>query len=296
MLERLALAAARRASLLAEGTDALRIVDGKGDGFPNLEIDDFAGRWLVQTRDGRVPDWLRESTIPRSIYWKNLGKKTSPRWIAGERVERAFVVCERRLRYWIDFQAGYSQGIFLDQRDNRRALSAIAAGRTVLNCFAYTCAFGVAAASGGGSTINLDLSRRSLEWGRRNYVLNGLEPEDHDFIYGDVSRWLNRFARKGRRFDVVILDPPTFSRNAKGAVFRVERDFGALVALAARVLEPGGRIFCSTNQRSMTGRDFERLVLGELSNAHRWRLERTAMPEDFTGEHYLKAGWLTRSE
>ena len=289
MLERLSIVSQRREPLRRTGTDALRIVDGSGDGFPDLEIDDFAGHWLVQTRGGAIPGWLRGATVPRSIHWKKLGDKASPIWIAGEHLGEPFVVMENGLSYWIDFQAGYSQGIFLDQRDNRRTTASIASGHTVLNCFAYTCGFGVAAASGGGVTANLDLSKRYLDWGRRNYSLNGLNPDEHDFLYGDVFDWLKRFEKRGRRFDVVILDPPTFSRNAKGTVFQVERDLGNLVRLATGVLNPGGRIFCSTNQRSLAWTDFERLVLGGVPG---WQVERVGMPEDFTGERYLKAVWL----
>jgi 23S rRNA (cytosine1962-C5)-methyltransferase len=291
MLDQLEVALRRRRPIREKATDALRIVDGPGDGFEDLEIDDFAGHWLVQTRGSRVPDWLKE-TGARSIFSKRLGDKAAPRWYAGQKVTGPFEVLENGLRFLIDFEAGYSQGLFLDQRENRATLRTFAPGKTVLNCFSYTCAFGVAAAAGGGITTNIDLSKRILEWGRRNYELNGLLSGGHDFIYGDVFEWLRRLARKRRKFDIVILDPPTFSRNSKGKVFRVEDDLGWLVELAAGVLNPGGKIFCSTNQRSLSPAGFRRIIYRGLSDPARWKFQPASMPEDFRGEQYLKCGWL----
>jgi 23S rRNA (cytosine1962-C5)-methyltransferase len=79
----------------------------------------------------------------------------------------------------------------------------------VLNTFAYTCAFSVCAALGGAKTTSLDLSRKYLDWGRRNFELNGLDPAAHDFIFGDCFEWMRRLVKKGRLFDAVLLDPPT---------------------------------------------------------------------------------------
>src|ERR1043166_8567214 len=193
LASQLATALARREPLREKETDALRIVDGRGDGFEDLEIDDFAGRWLAQTRGTKFPEWLRDhrSSIT-ALYWKKLGDKTAPVWIAGEQVTEPFVIRENGVRYWIDFQSGYSQGLFLDQRENRATLRARVADKTVLNCFAYTCAFGVSAALGGAQTVNVDLSKHYLEWGKRNYHLNNLDldPAIHEFIHGDVMNWL----------------------------------------------------------------------------------------------------------
>jgi 23S rRNA (cytosine1962-C5)-methyltransferase len=280
-----------RHQIRRNGTDALRIVDGPGDGFEDLEIDDFAGHWLVQTRRRDVPDWLK-GACARSIYWKRLGGRTPPRWILGEKVTGPFEVMENGLRFLIDFESGYSQGLFLDQRDNRATLRSLASGKSVLNCFAYTCAFGVAAAAGGGVTTNIDLSKRSLDWGRRNYELNGLLSNELDFIHGDVFEWFRRLAKKHRKFDTVILDPPTFSRNAKGKVFRVEDDLSWLVELAVAVLSPEGRIFCSTNQRGLGPAEFRGIVMKGVSEPGRWKFEPADMPGDFRGEKYLKTGWL----
>jgi 23S rRNA (cytosine1962-C5)-methyltransferase len=296
-------AAARlRDPVRARGTDALRLLDGTGDGagFSGLIIDDFAGRWLVQmTRpEDRPPAWLRAlSPAPASIYWKRLvaGNQGPPEHWAGERIDVPFVVRENALQYQVDFQAGYSQGIFLDQRDNRLAVRQRAvAGTTVLNCFAYTCAFSVAAAAGGAETVSIDLSRRSLAWGRENFGLNSIVTAgSHEFLAGDVFDWLRRFGKRGRRFTGIVLDPPTFSRNRDGQVFRVEDDFGRLVELAVPLLNAGGWMLCTTNQRSLGGMNFRRMIAKALPPARRWKVEAAPMPPDFTGEQYLQTAWVT---
>lgn len=293
----------RREPLRADGTtDALRLLDGAGDGraFDGLFIDDFAGRWLVQTtRPGQTPPaWLHTlENPPASIYWKPLDSRDQrpPSHWAGEPVAAPFTVRENDLAYRADFAAGYSQGIFLDQRDNRLALRRrMRPGLTLLNCFAYTCAFSVAAAAGGAGTVSVDLSRRSLAWGKENFRLNGFDPEQgHEFLAGDVFDWLARFAKRGRRFDGIVFDPPTFSRNRDGAVFRVEHDFGSLVRSAVGLLVPGGWMLCSTNARGVSAEGFHRLVRSGLpKGGDGWNTEPAPMPSDFTGEPYLRALWV----
>ncbi len=296
----------RREPLRADGaTDALRLLDGAGDGraFDGLFIDDFAGRWLVQTTSpGQTPpDWLRVlENPPASIYWKPLDARDQrpPAHWAGEPVAAPFTVHENGLAYRVDFAAGYSQGIFLDQRDNRLALRRrMRPGTTLLNCFAYTCAFSVAAAAGGAGTVSVDLSRRSLDWGKENFRLNGLDPDGggHEFRAGDVFEALRHRIKRGVRFDAVVLDPPTFSRDRDGKVFRAEHDFGELVALAAAVLTPNGVMLCSSNSRRLTAESFRRTLLSRLPADSGPRfMEPGQMPPDFTGAPYLQSCWLRR--
>src|SRR6202040_322297 len=142
------------------------------------------------------------------------------------------------LQFELSFNEGYSVGLFFDQRDNRRRLlvNHVAAEfplfpggadeAEVLNTFAYTCGFSVAAAKAGARATSLDLSKKYLEWGKRNFALNQLDPAAHDFIFGDVFDWLRRLAKKGRAFDVVILDPPTFSQSREAGTFQAEKDYG----------------------------------------------------------------------
>jgi 23S rRNA (cytosine1962-C5)-methyltransferase len=127
----------------------------------------------------------------------------------------------------------------------------------VLNLFAYTCGFGVCAAlAGAARVLNLDLSRNYLDWGRENYALNGLDADPHDFVFGDALDWLGRLSRRGEQFDLVILDPPSFSSGRSGA-FSVVRDFPRLATLAARVVAPGGILLAATNHAGTSETRFD---------------------------------------
>src|SRR3954471_7130230 len=157
---------------------------------------------------------------------------------------------ERSLSYAIDFSAGYSGGLFIDQRENRRFVRDFAP-TNLLNCFAYTCSFSVAAATVGAMTVSVDLSKKSLARGRENFALNSVSTTDHRFIADDVMAVLPRLARKGEKFDVIILDPPTFSRTHRGRTFQVEHDFETLLLAALEVAERDARILLSTNCSSL---------------------------------------------
>jgi 23S rRNA (cytosine1962-C5)-methyltransferase len=289
--EKILVAAEKRHTIRNDQTNAVRLFDGSGDGLPGLIIDDFAGRWIIQTLNEGLPT-LDPAVGYRSLYWKPLLKttKTGPKHLAGETVEEPFCVLESGLKFEVDFRAGYSPGLFLDQRFNRTKLRRLAREMTLLNTFSYTCAFGVAAACGGASTVNLDLSRHYLDWGKRNYEINRLSSDDHDFIYGDVFDWLGRFQRRGRKFDVIVLDPPTFSRNRKSKVFRIQDDYGDLADLAIKCLNRDGLLFCSTNFRGMTFNEFLRILRTAVERP--CKALAGSMPPDFTGDQYLKTVWL----
>ncbi len=296
-LELVASAAARREPLRREGHTAMRVCNGAGDGVPGLWIDDFAGCWLVQTVGEKPPEGIKElAMMPnvRAVYWKRLARdvKSAPVMICGKdhEAEEALVVIENGLRFQIVMAAGYSQGLFLDQRANRAEVLRSVGGLRVLNTFAYTCGFGVAAAAGGAAeVVNIDLSRRALEWGRANYALNRLEVCGRDFIYGDVFDWLGRFARRGRFFDLIILDPPTFARGSQHGAFRVERDYGALAAAALRVLSPSGRLIAFANEHRLSLPAFASQMQKATKDTRFSILSATdRMGDDFPGSHYLK--------
>jgi 23S rRNA (cytosine1962-C5)-methyltransferase len=289
--EKILVAAERRNAIRSEQTNALRLFDGSGDGLRGLIIDDFAGRWIVQTSDERKPA-LDPALRYRSLYWKPLLKtnKTGLKHLGGEPVYGPFRVLESGLEFEIDFDAGHSPGLFLDQRINRDKVRNLARNRILLNTFSYTCSFGVSAAAGGASTVNIDLSRHYLEWGKRNYEINRISLADHDFIYGDVYDWLRRFQRRGRKFDVIIVDPPTFSRDRKSKVFRIQDHYGELADLAVKCLNPNGVLLCSTNFRGIAFNEF--LLILKKSIRRPFKATAGVMPPDFTGDKYLKTVWL----
>lgn len=273
-------------------TNAFRLVSSKADGFPNAVVDRYGDRSLVQwyaQPDAKLRSALGGTQVAeRSMAKQPTGEAASP--------EQRFEIVESGLKFLVSLDAGYSTGIFLDQRENRRRLLGMdLSGKTALNCFAYTCAFSVAAARAGATVTSLDLSKRYLDWGRDNLRLNGLDPAAHDFIYGDCFDWLARLAKKGRRFHLVLLDPPTFSTAKKGAAFRAEKDYAKLVAIAEPLVAPGGTLFCSTNARGVTPQQF---LTDIRRGAPRIRsLEFATQPPDFrvaAGEKpYLKSAWAT---
>lgn len=279
----------KRAALLNGETDAVRLVDGASDGLPGFALEDYAGRWMAMTPGGEirreVKDWLKASG--RSVYWKRLDQhqKESPMHLYGEAIEGAFGIRENGLRFEVSFQSGYSQGIFLDQRKNRaEVMRRMAGGGKLLNLFSYTGGFSVAGAMGGGETTTLDLSAPYLEWAKRNFRYNGLDDTAHHFCKGDAFHWLKRFAKQGRLFDGIVIDPPTFSRDEKGKVFRVERDFGELSMLAGKVLAKDGWMLCCTNFRGISEGDFMKMIA-------RQGMVSVGMTEDFPEERYLKSVW-----
>jgi 23S rRNA (cytosine1962-C5)-methyltransferase len=285
----------RRSPLPDDRTDAIRLIDGSGDGIPGVFLETFGGRWLVSTLTSSlrndIRDWLADQ--PHPVYWKRLDQhqKESPIHLSGPLSDKPFLIRENGLRFEISFQSGYSQGIFLDQRDNRAEVQRrMSDGQRLLNTFAYTGAFSVFGAAAGAETTTLDLSQPYLDWAKRNFSHNQLDPAAHHFCKGDTFHWLRRFAKQGRKFDGIVLDPPTFSRDEKGNVFRVENDFGELAALAASVLSPEGWMLCSTNFKKLSPKEFERQLLAALPR--KMKARHTPMPSDFTGEAYLKSVWL----
>ena len=173
--------------------------------------------------------------------------REAPRLLKGDARENLQTVAtERSLRYGIDFAAGYSVGLFVDQRENRRFVRQVAP-KNLLNCFSYTCSFSVAAATVDAKTVSIDLSKKSLARGKENFALNSLATISHQFIADDVLEVLPRLARKGEKFDMIILDPPTFSRSRRGKAFQIERDFEALLLAALEVADRDARLLLSTN-------------------------------------------------
>ncbi len=281
-----------RAPYLNADTNSIRLFDGSGDGLLETYLDQLGEHWLLSTHDGLVDESLRRalSQFDKSVYWKKLDQheKESPSLLCGDPVEEDFIGRENGLNYKLSFDSGYSQGLFLDQRENRaRVMEMVEPGQKVLNTFAYTGAFSVAAASAGATTTTLDLSQPYLNWAKENMELNSIDPTEHYFCKGDTFHWLGRFAKSGKQFDGVILDPPTFSRDSKGKVFRVEKDYHRLVKLACELLTPGGWILACTNCRKLPAWEFEeQLIKGAGEGAS---LEALPMPPEYTEAEYLKS-------
>jgi 23S rRNA (cytosine1962-C5)-methyltransferase len=228
----------------------------------------------------------------------------------GATAPERFEIRENGVRFELSFQEGYSVGLFLDQRDHRRRLLTRhvatdfdlefgeAEPPEVLNAFAYTCGFSVCAALGGAKVTSLDLSRKYLEWGKRNFALNGIDPAQHAFICGDAFDWLRRLGKKERRFDVILLDPPTFSQSRDHGVFRAEKDYGTLVTASLPLLKQNGVLFASTNAAQLLPVKFLATIEASIRSAGRGivRQHYVPQPPDFpitrSEPAYLKTVWL----
>jgi 23S rRNA (cytosine1962-C5)-methyltransferase len=238
-----------------EGTDAHRLCtmeDGWVERFGNDILISFK-RVLVRERlIEELKQWADgigfkvERIFARFVPRKS-EQRDPPRLICGNPAEDLQTIAtERRLKFGIDFGTGFSVGLFPDQRENRSFVRHVAPKR-LLNCFAYTCSFSVSAAYVGATTLNIDLSKKSLARGRENFALNNLSTLGHHFIADDVMGVLPRLVRKGEKFDVVILDPPTFSRSPGGKTFHVENDFEKLLINSLELTERNSHVLVSTN-------------------------------------------------
>lgn len=295
MKEKFLKALAKRRALLTEKNEIVRLVDGAGDVLRGMYLETFADRWLLSTLDAGIPHEAKEFLLEsgKTVYHKQLDQheKKSPAHIVGIAQDDVFTAQENGVHYEISFQSGYSQGIFLDQRDNRKTLlEKNLTGQKILNTFAYTGAFSVCAALAGAETSTLDLSQPYLEWAKRNFSHNQLDPAAHYFCKGDTFHWLNRFHKQGRKFHGIILDPPTFSRDEKGKVFRAEKDYTELAALALSCLEKNAWLLCSTNCRQVTHAQFATQL--RAASSRPVSLTENPMPPDFSESRYLKSVWL----
>ena len=166
--------------------------------------------------------------------------------------------------------------------------------KRVLNCFAYTCSFSVSAAYVGATTLSIDLSKKSLARGRENFALNSLPTMGHRFIADDVMAVLPRLARQGEKFDVIILDPPTFSRSQGGRTFHVDNDFEKLLIDALELTERDGRILLSTNCSTLREHALEVMARYGLKATRRTgRFERPPSLPDFPPGTGASSVWLT---
>ena len=302
-------------------TNAFRVIHGDGDGWPEWYVDRL-GSYLLSQSDRSLTDAQRRHleflNRDGSVYHKILVRQirraspaeASPQLILGKAAPERFSILENGVRFELSFNEGYSVGLFLDQRDNRRRFRTThvaagfpvfdrsATGRDVLNAFAYTCGFSVCAAKAGVRTTSLDLSKKYLEWGRRNFALNGLEPSAHDFIHGDAFGWFRRLAKKRQTFDAIVLDPPTFSQSKEHGIFRAEKDYGDLVAAALPLLKSGGVLLASTNAAELAPKEFLATVTAATTKIGRRVTQQhyVSQPPDFPISRaepaYLKTVWL----
>lgn len=198
-----------------------------------------------------------------------------------------FVVHENGLRFWVNLDAYLDTGLFLDHRITRRMIRERSEGKRFLNLFAYTGSFSVYAAAGGArSTLSVDLSNTYQAWTRRNLVLNDCDPAIHSCQREDVFVFLQRAVKTGSAFDLIVMDPPTFSSSKKMQnVLDIQRDHVALIRGCMELLSDDGELFFSNNLQ-----DFQ-LDRDSLSDLRIRDITRQTTPEDFR-RHPLHQCWI----
>ncbi len=258
-------------------TTAFRLINEAGDGLDGLAVDVY-GDHLVAHLYGDDAIAARSSILDAletlgfdGIYLKIRPKQAN---VIGDARDEAFAprgpargraapdeleIRESGLPYLGRLGDGLSTGIFLDQRENRRRVRALAAGKRVLNLFAYTCPFTIAAAAGGATrTVSVDAARPALDRGGAGLAHAGLLG-DHELVVDDVFPWLERARKRGERFDLVILDPPSYSFVGRSR-FSAASDWRPLAARAMSVVERGGALLACTNHRQTVQAKLRRLL------------------------------------
>jgi len=263
------------AAFEAEGTSAHRLFTSRDAWVERLGRDVLISFKLDAARDealaglrewGALARFPSERVFSRFLPRQN-AERVAPVLMVGDPAASLHsVVTERGVRFGIDFGAGYSAGLFIDQRANRGRVRKLAPKR-MLNTFAYTCSFSVVAAMAGAQTLSIDLSKKSLDRGRKNFELNGLPLDRHRFLADDVLDVLPRLERRGEKFDLIILDPPTFSLGNRGRRWQVEEQIEDLLRTALELAAPKAALLISTNCTKLDLSALERTARFALKTA-----------------------------
>jgi 23S rRNA (cytosine1962-C5)-methyltransferase len=234
------------------GFDACRVVFGEGDRLPGLIVDRYADMLVIQILTAGI-DRLRDVIVrvlqrvlePRAIYERS---DASARKLEGLELRKGFAwgtgdtgvwIREGDLAFFVEVAAGQKTGFFLDQRENRQLVKRLARGREVLDCFCYAGGFSVSAAGGGAaSVLGVDISAESLSWATRSAERNGLAA-CCAFTAANAFDQLRAFGREGRSFDLIILDPPAFTKGRE-ALAGALRGYNEINLRAMKLLSPGG--------------------------------------------------------
>lgn len=247
-------------------TNCFRLYDREIPDYP-LAIDFYDGLFCIhyfpRTKDEENPSPLLELVVnqalaslflatPQSIYWRIRKKhKLTRQYEKIGQSKEFFNVIEYGVKFRVNLIDYLDTGLFLDHRETRQLVASKAKGKRVLNLFAYTCAFSVqAAAAGALYTKNVDMSNTYTEWGRQNFNLNYFLPDQHEIIRADCLKFLQEEEKRGRQYDLIIIDPPTISRSKKMVhLFDLQKDYLFLIEKSLKLLNQGGTIFFSTNSR-----------------------------------------------
>ena len=248
--------------------EAWRLYDRDIPQFP-FAIDVYGGQihlqeydtgWLMQPEEYEA--WLSEvleavafitGFAPADIHLKRRERqKGTQQYEKTGKAGADFIVHEHGRRFWVNLEKYLDTGLFLDHRNTRQRVGEMAAGKRFLNLFAYTGSFSVYAATGGAAASEtVDLSNTYLDWARRNFELNGIDEARHQIVRADVFQYLQAAAQAGKPFDLIVMDPPSFSNSKKMLdILDIQRDHMRLIDGAMALLASDGLLFFSNNLRS----------------------------------------------
>jgi 23S rRNA (cytosine1962-C5)-methyltransferase len=238
-------------------TDCYRVVNGEGDRTPGLVVDRYGEAAVVvlddaalRARFAEMLPWIADALRPLGVRAVLLrggrGEARSVERVSGEAVDMRPRVREHGVPFVVDLEKGQKTGAFLDQRENRRRVGDLARGRRVLNLFSYAGGFSLHAALGGATAItSVDVAAQGHATAQESFKLAGVSPSAHEFVTQDCFAFLDQAARAGRRWDLVVSDPPSFAPNAK-SVPRALQAYRSLHRACTAVLAEGG-IFCAAS-------------------------------------------------
>ena len=271
----------RKSLPAAKHTNALRLVHGESDGLPGLIVDRYADVLVAQFLASGVEHWrtvildaLATETGCEAIYERSdaevralEGLEARVGFARGDREARRCPIVEHGLQFRVDMEGGQKTGFFLDQRDNRQRVRALSAGREVLDAFCYTGGFAVAALAGGAThVLAVDSSASALVVARDNAAANGLDSARLSFEEADVFAYQRRLRDEGRRFDLVILDPPKFAPTS-AQVRNAARAYKDINLMALKLLRPGGLLATFSCSGGVSAELFQSIVAGAAADA-----------------------------
>jgi 23S rRNA (cytosine1962-C5)-methyltransferase len=281
---RVARALAARGPAALDAATACRLVHAESDGLPGIVVDRYADVLVLQLLSAGAEVWrdalvaaLRELVPGAATLYERSdvdvrekeGLPPVTGLLAGAEPPPLVTITESAYRFLVDVRAGHKTGFYLDQRDNRAAVAALAAGREVLNCFSYTGGFGVAALAGGAARVtDVETSAPALALARQAHELNGLDAGRYEQLEGDVFRVLRTFRDSRRRFDLIVLDPPKFAES-KHQLEGAARGYKDINLLACKLLRPGGLLVTFSCSGVLDRELFQKIVADAALDAGR---------------------------
>jgi 23S rRNA (cytosine1962-C5)-methyltransferase len=277
--ERIRCAVAGRATLFATVTDALRLVNAEADGLPGVVADRYGDTVVLQLTSAGAERWREEiadalsqaTGVARIFERSDADVRTleglTPRCgiVHGSPPATPTVIHEHGLRYRVEIESGHKTGFYLDQRDNRLRLRALAANRDVLDCFAYSGGFTLNALAGGATSVTaIESSEAALALAHANAELNDLPQAE--WLEGDVFQRLRQFRDASREFDLIVLDPPKFAPTAAHAD-RASRAYKDINLLAFKLLRPGGALMTFSCSGGISSELFQKIVAAAAVDA-----------------------------